>query len=68
MKTVFERRIKFLPAGRVRRLQRQCLQASTVSRYILQQEQHHKKRNFRAELIALLKKHGINYHPKYVVS
>jgi len=68
MKTVFEIRIKFLPAGRVRRHQRQCLQVPTVSRHILQQGQHHKKRNFQAELIALLKKHGINYLPKYVVS
>jgi len=68
MKTVFEIRIKFLLARRVRRLQRQRLQAPTASRHILQQGQHHKKRNFQAELIALLKKHGINYHPGYVVS
>jgi putative transposase len=39
-----------------------------VSRYIHQQEQHHKKRNFQDELIALLKKHGVSYDPKYVVS
>jgi putative transposase len=39
-----------------------------VTRYIRQQEQHHRKRNFQDELIALLKKHGVDYDPKFVVS
>jgi REP element-mobilizing transposase RayT len=38
----------------------------TVVRYIRTQDAHHKKRGFEAELIALLKKHGVPYDPKYV--
>jgi putative transposase len=34
--------------------------------YIRNQEEHHKKMDFDAELVALLKKHGIEFDPKYV--
>jgi REP element-mobilizing transposase RayT len=37
-----------------------------VTRYILNQEEHHKKISFEDEFLALLKKHGIEYDPKYV--
>ena len=37
-----------------------------VSRYIRSQEIHHKKMTFDAELVALLKKHGIQYDPAFV--
>jgi len=37
-----------------------------VVRYIQNQEAHHKKMNFDAEFLALLKKHGIEFDPKYV--
>jgi REP element-mobilizing transposase RayT len=37
-----------------------------VERYIRNQEQHHKKMDFNAEFVALLKKHGIEFDPKYV--
>jgi putative transposase len=38
----------------------------TVIRYIRTQDVHHKKMNFDSELLALLKKHGVQYDPKYV--
>jgi putative transposase len=38
---------------------------SAVIRYIDRQEFHHKKKGFEEEFIALLKKHGVDYDPKY---
>ena len=38
----------------------------TVIRYIKNQEKHHKKMTFEEEFIAFLKKHGVEYDPKYV--
>jgi putative transposase len=40
--------------------------APTVVRYIENQEAHHKRMTFDEELIALLKKHGVEYDPKFV--
>jgi REP element-mobilizing transposase RayT len=37
-----------------------------VARYIRNQESHHKKMTFDAELVALLKKHGVEFDPKFV--
>jgi putative transposase len=37
-----------------------------VVRYIQTQESHHKKMTFDAELLALLKKHGVEFDPKFV--
>ena len=37
-----------------------------VIRYIRNQAEHHKKLDFAAEFVALLKKHGIAFDPKYV--
>jgi putative transposase len=37
-----------------------------VTRYIANQEAHHKRMSFDQELIALLKKHGVEYDAKYV--
>jgi putative transposase len=37
-----------------------------VIRYIQNQEAHHKKMDFDAEFLALLKKHGIEFDPKFV--
>jgi putative transposase len=34
--------------------------------YIINQAQHHKKRDFKAEYIALLKKHNMPFDPRYV--
>lgn len=39
----------------------------TVVRYIRNQEEHHKKMDFESEFVALLKKHGIEFDPKYVL-
>jgi len=37
-----------------------------VTRYIRNQDEHHKKMDFDSEFVALLKKHGIAFDPKYV--
>lgn len=37
-----------------------------VVRYIRTQESHHRKMSFDQEFIALLKKHGVAFDPKYV--
>jgi len=39
---------------------------AAVTRYIQNQEQHHRKKTFEEEFVAFLKKHGIDYDPKYV--
>ncbi len=40
---------------------------AAVVRYIQTQDVHHKKMDYDSELIALLKKHGVQYDPKYVL-
>lgn len=37
-----------------------------IIRYINNQEQHHQKRTFKQELVALLQKHGIEYDERYL--
>jgi REP element-mobilizing transposase RayT len=37
-----------------------------VIRYIQTQEAHHKKMTFEEEFVALLKKHAVDYDPRYV--
>ena len=37
-----------------------------VKRYIGNQEKHHRKVTFQEELLAFLKKHEIEYGPRYV--
>ena len=39
---------------------------NAVVRYIRTQESHHKKMSFDNEFIALLKKHGVEFDPRYV--
>ena len=34
--------------------------------YITRQQEHHRKRDFQAEFLAFLKKHRIEYDPRYV--
>ena len=41
-------------------------QAEVVKNYIQNQAEHHKKRNFEEEFVALLKKCGVEYDPGYV--
>jgi len=36
-----------------------------VRRYIMNQEEHHRTRSFREELIDLLQRAGVNYDPQY---
>ncbi len=37
-----------------------------VTRYIQNQEAHHRKTSFEEEFRALLRKHGVEYDPKYI--
>lgn len=37
-----------------------------VRRYVESQALHHRKMTFEAEMLALLKKHGVNYDPAFV--
>ena len=41
-------------------------QIEKTRRYILEQEQHHKRRSFQDEFIALLEAHGIEYDEMYI--
>jgi REP element-mobilizing transposase RayT len=41
-------------------------QITTTSAYIKKQEEHHRKRDFQAEFIAFLKKHRVEYDPRYL--
>jgi len=38
-----------------------------VVRYIRNQEAHHRKMNFEAEFLAMLKKHDMNFDPKFLL-
>jgi putative transposase len=38
-----------------------------VREYISQQEEHHRKLTYREEVMALLKKHGVEFDPRFVV-
>jgi len=38
-----------------------------VAKYIRNQREHHKKISFETEFLVLLKKHGIEFDPKYVL-
>jgi len=37
----------------------------SVVEYIMRQEEHHRKQSFKDELIALLERHGVEWHPDY---
>ena len=41
-------------------------QVQKVTNYIQSQEEHHKKIDFKAEFVALLEKHGIEYKKEYL--
>lgn len=41
-------------------------QLENVREYIRNQEEHHRKRDFREELTMLLEKHGIRFEPQYL--
>ncbi len=43
-----------------------CSQTEATLAYIASQKEHRKKRNFQAEFIAILKKHQVEYDPRYV--
>ncbi|MBI2681893.1 MAG: IS200/IS605 family transposase [Acidobacteriales bacterium] len=43
----------------------ESLKDKTVE-YIRNQKEHHKRRDFESEYLALLKKHGVKYDPRYV--
>ena len=39
---------------------------AAVARYIRNQEEHHKKMSFEEEYLAFLRRHDIDYDPRYV--
>lgn len=39
----------------------------TVVKYVRNQEAHHKRMSFEEEFVALLKKHGVEFDPKFVL-
>ena len=41
-------------------------QIDAVREYIERQGEHHKRRDFRAELLSLLRKHGVEFDERYV--
>ena len=41
-------------------------QVEATLAYIARQEEHHRNRDFQAEFLAFLKKHRIEYDPRYV--
>jgi REP element-mobilizing transposase RayT len=41
-------------------------QVDAVRRYIRNQVEHHRKQSFQEELVALLKRHGVEYDPRYL--
>jgi putative transposase len=53
-------------AGRIRSISVSLSQLDEVIAYIRGQREHHKKRTFEEEFLALLKKAGVPYDPKYV--
>jgi REP element-mobilizing transposase RayT len=43
-----------------------CSHVDATVAYIARQQEHHRKRDFQAEFLAILKQHGIEYDPRYV--
>ena len=43
-----------------------CSQVDATRAYIAGQQEHHRKRDFQAEFLSILKRHGIDYDPQYV--
>jgi REP element-mobilizing transposase RayT len=41
-------------------------QVAATMAYIAKQEEHHRKRDFQGEFLAFLKKHRIEYDPRYI--
>jgi REP element-mobilizing transposase RayT len=40
---------------------------AAVARYVRNQESHHRKMSYEDEIFALLKKHGVEFNPKFVL-
>ena len=53
-------------AGRLRRIQQQSSQIDGVVKYILNQKEHHRKKNFKEEYLGILNDYGIEYDTKYI--
>jgi putative transposase len=59
-------RNKFLVAGGFGAFSVSASNIPAVKRYVLNQADHHKKITFEQDFVAFLKKHNIEYDPKYV--
>jgi REP element-mobilizing transposase RayT len=44
-----------------------CSQVDATVVYIAGQQEHHRKRDFESEFLSILKRHGIEYDPRYVL-
>jgi hypothetical protein len=53
-------------AGRLRRVLGQQVESNSGEPVYRLAEGHHRKLTFEQEFIALLKKHGVDYDPKFV--
>ena len=38
-----------------------------VKAYLAKQEEHHRRRTYQEEVVALLKRHGVEFDPRFVV-
>ena len=54
-------------AGGIRRFSYSHSQIDSVVKYIMNQEEHHTKKTFRAEYIELLKRFKIEYDERYIL-
>jgi REP element-mobilizing transposase RayT len=43
-----------------------CSQVDATVAYIAGQQEHHREHDFQAEFLSILKRHGIDYDPRYV--
>jgi putative transposase len=58
---------RFHVAGGIWRFQRERIQSRPRVKYIHNQDGYHKKIAFEQEFLALLRKHGVDFDPKYVL-
>jgi putative transposase len=61
-----EREGQLCMAGGLRAFSVSISQQKAIVVYINEQARHHTKRSFEEEFLAVLKKHSIEYDPKYV--
>jgi len=61
-----ETHTKDFPGRRLWRVHARSFAEAAAIDYIKRQAEHHRRRSFEEEFLAFLKKHAIDYDPKYV--